>query len=433
MKTRTILRGERGVILPTTLIIVAVLMSLAIALLALSGHEPWISKNLESGAQARAVAEAGIQWTLAQLAASPNWSTTLASAGASGVTLASDQIMPGSSASFGTFTVIVRNDSQANDNQITGVPVDAGGATNDTNAILIVTSTGTVGNASRTIRTVVRRAVLPPIPAAMNFPGNEADTYFSGTAFEVNGNDFNMNDTAGTCAPVWGIATATTAYETRVQTSLGSTEKALVMGRKQVVSGAANGDNVIAADTTLTQAGVASFVAAAAKGADLSFQSHMPPSGTIGMTATNVGNTCASNWNDSNCWGTAARPKIVYIKGDPDPTSAFTGLQLTTTGGATNTGYGILIIEDGDLRIDGKLNWNGLIIVTGQWVGMGFLDTGTVDGQKIHGAMIVNETRSDSGYEGVVTGNAVVRYSCEGIALAQSSRRLVSVTSWKEL
>jgi len=64
---------------------------------------------------------------------------------------------------------------------------------------------------------------------------------------------------------------------------------------------------------------------------------------------------------------------------------------------------------------------------------MGFLDTGTVDAQKIHGAMIVNETRTDAGYEGVVTGNVVVRYSCEAIALTQSNRKLVSITSWKEL
>jgi len=82
MKTMTTLRGERGVILPTTLIIVAVLMSLAIALLALSGHEPWISKNLESGAQARAVADAGIEWAITQLAASSNWSNTIAGASA---------------------------------------------------------------------------------------------------------------------------------------------------------------------------------------------------------------------------------------------------------------------------------------------------------------------------------------------------------------
>jgi len=340
MKTMMILRGERGVILPTTLIIVAVLMSLAIALLALSGHEPWISKNLESGAQARAVAEAGVEWAITQLAASSNWSNTIAGAGSSGITLASAQSMPGSTNAFGTYTVTVRNDNQANDNLITGVPVDTGGNTNDTNAILIVTSTGTVGNATRTIRAVVRRTLIPPLPGAMMFPGNEADTFFSGTAFEINGNDFKMDDTAGTCAAAYGITTATATYETRVQTSLAATEKALVMGKKQVSSGTANGDNTISADTTLTSAAVSAFSTATRPIADLQFESHLPVSGTIGMTATNIGNTCASNWNDSNCWGTAARPKIVHIKGDPDPTSLFTALLLTTTGGATNTGYG---------------------------------------------------------------------------------------------
>jgi hypothetical protein len=243
-----------------------------------------------------------------------------------------------------------------------------------------------------------------------------------------------MDDTAGSCAAVYGIATATTAYETSVQGSLSSSQKPKVLGKKQVSTGTASGDNVIAADTTLTQSAVASFVAAAKQVADISLQSHKPTSGTVGLQKTDIGNTCASNWADSNCWGTVDKPKVVYIKGDPDPTSAFTALKLTTSGStSTNTGYGILIVEDGDFIVDGKLNWNGIIIVTGQYVGLGFMDTGSADSQKVHGAVIVNETATDAGYEGVVTGSTTVRYSCQALNNAQASRRLVSVTSWKEL
>src|SRR5947209_19613153 len=107
-----------------------------------------------------------------------------------------------------------------------------------------------------------------------------------------------MYDMAVTCSTAYFISTATATYETRVQTSLAATEKALVMGKKQVSSGTANGDNTISADTTLTSAAVSAFSTATRPIADLQFESHLPVSGTIGMTATNIGNTCASNWND---------------------------------------------------------------------------------------------------------------------------------------
>jgi hypothetical protein len=421
MSVMTSLRNERGIILPTTLIIVAVLMSLAIGLLALGGFEPSISKNLESGSQARGVAEAGVEWAFTQLAASTDWSTLLAAAGSNGIVLATNQAVPGLGAAYGTFTVRVRNDNQANDNQITGVVVDTGGNTTDTNSRVIVTATGTVGTASRTIRTVVRRNVLPAFPAALSFPGNQADTSFSGSAFEINGNDFNMNDTAGGCGPAFGISTSTATYETNVQNALSSAQKQDVKGKKQLSSGTAYGDNVIAQDTTLTKAAVSAFVSAIAAKADVKLQSTQ----AAPLGYSNIGTSCSSDWNSSTCWGTATKPKIVHVKGDPDPTSAFTALQLNGT-----TGYGILIVEDGDLRINGSFNWNGIVIVTGQYVGLGFLGGGT---QGMHGTVIVNETQSDAGYEGVVTGNASLRYSCEAITLANSSPKLLLVSGWKEI
>jgi hypothetical protein len=51
----------------------------------------------------------------------------------------------------------------------------------------------------------------------------------------------------------------------------------------------------------------------------------------------------------------------------------------------------------------------------------------------MHGTVIVNETQSDAGYEGVVTGNASLRYSCEAITLANSSPKLLLVSGWKEI
>jgi hypothetical protein len=121
-------------------------------------------------------------------------------------------------------------------------------------------------------------------------------------------------------------------------------------------------------------------------------------------------------------------PKIVYVKGSPDPTSMFTALALS----GSSTGYGVLIVEDGDFRISGNFAWNGAVIVTGQYVGLGFMGGGT---QTVYGSVISNETRSDPGYmELWVGGNVQIRNSCEALtAVMDNNRKLISIASWKEL
>ena len=96
------------------------------------------------------------------------------------------------------------------------------------------------------------------------------------------------------------------------------------------------------------------------------------------------------------------------------------------------TGVGVLIVEDGDFRVSGNFRWEGPIIVTGAYVGVGFLGGGF---QEVYGSVVVNETATDeaAGYrEGVITGNAKIKYSAQGIDLARSSRRLVSMSGWRE-
>jgi hypothetical protein len=184
-------------------------------------------------------------------------------------------------------------------------------------------------------------------------------------------------------------------------------------------SGTTTGDNAIAPDTALTQALITGFVAEAKRNADVSLYSPSPS----GLSYSSIGaETCASNWSSQTCWGTADKPKIVYIEGAPDPTSAFSALQL----GGNVVGHGILIVKDGDLLVTGNFTWYGLVIVTGNWVGL----KGTTN---VYGGVISNETATDPLYEGVFYGDAEVRYSCQGIALASAVRGLVSMSSWQEV
>ena len=420
---------QRGVVLPLTLIILMVLTSLAVAVTVLGTTEPQISANLVAGARARFAAEAGLEWAFDLLAGTPDWSTLLNGADADGIILVNNGALPGLDPTSGTYTIRLRNDTLATDTPITGVAPDGGGAAIDTNGRVIVVATGRYRNAVRTVQVMMRRAQFPNFPAALAFPGNEAQANFSGNAFEVSGNDFNTDGSPGGCAPVYGISVSPTlgsppgSNEQVVENALSAQQKDNVTGKKQVASGPAFGNNTVAVEPTLTPAMVKAFIDAAKANADITLNSHQPS----GLSFSNIGNTCSADVNSQTCWGTASTPKVVYIKGDFDPTSQFSALQLS---GHTE-GYGVLIVEDGDLRISGNFAWNGPIIVTGQYVGIGFLGGGT---QAVYGAVISNETAADPGfYEGVVTGNSTIRYSCQALNQAKSARRLVTMSSWQEI
>ena len=157
--------------------------------------------------------------------------------------------------------------------------------------------------------------------------------------------------------------------------------------------------------------------------ADISLQA----SGLNRLSYTDIGSTCATNLNDPTCWGTRSNPKIVYVKGTQDPAQAFYALSLS----GTSTGAGILIIEDGDLNVTGNFRWEGLILVTGQYVGLRYGGGGN---QTIYGGVVVNETANvNSEIEVDAAGNAKLLYSCQAINNARNMRRLFSTGSWREL
>src|SRR5438034_2899274 len=101
--------NERGIALPLTLLIVLVVLSIALGLLAVAGHEPTISHNLAESTQARFAAEAGIEAAFDTLAVTTNWNTLLVNANLqTGVKLFDNRSIGSLTASRGTYTVFVR-------------------------------------------------------------------------------------------------------------------------------------------------------------------------------------------------------------------------------------------------------------------------------------------------------------------------------------
>lgn len=426
--------NDKGIMLPLTLIVMITIGALTLGLLSLSAMEPQISRNLSDATQARFAAEAGLEWGYNTLANNLNWSGYLSSANsATGTTLATNAAIGTLNASRGTFTVRVRNDNLAGDAVITGVTPLETTHSADSNGAVILTATGASGGASKTLRAAVKKILFPSgfFPGALNFPGNEAEVTFNSETFEVDGRGYHTDGTLDSgCSTVYGISVSTVlpssnpgANESVVQNALSSTQKDNVKGKKQNSAQAAQGDNTIAADPVLTPAYITNFINKAKASAQVVMQSHQPS----GLSLSDIGSTCTSDPNSSTCWGTASDPKVVWIKGDPDPTSMFSALQVS----GNSEGHGILIVEDGDFRITGNFKWHGAIIVTGQWVGVGFLGGGT---QTVYGAVISNETATDPGFkEGVLTGNAKIRYSCDALAEALNTPKLVTLTNWKDL
>lgn len=85
---------------------------------------------------------------------------------------------------------------------------------------------------------------------------------------------------------------------------------------------------------------------------------------------------------DNQSWGTSAAQGIHCIEGN-----SAAGDSVTFTG--ASTGAGILIVKNADLVLNGAFRWNGLVIVSGQEVGLKALGT---SGKDVLGAVLVNET-----------------------------------------
>lgn len=423
---RAVLKDERGVAVVLAMVALMTLTALVLAFLAVSAYEPQISRNLADSTRARYIAEAGLETAYDTLVNNTDWVTLVAGSscaagGAGTVVGVQNSTLPGLTSASGTYTVRARNDCQPNDATITGVTAEANNT--EANDRVILVSVGTFGSATRTMTVVVTRVanLLSPgspargqINAALAFPGFETDTRFTGNSFTVDGRDHDLAGAVTTGQALLGVSVGpedqfvpqggpVMHHEDTVQSSVSAQQKDNITGVHQSNSSLTTiGDNTIAA-AQLTSQAVTDFVNAVKSVADITVNS--TPSSPASFN--NVGSSCAGNINANDCWGTSAQPKIVYIKGQLDTTSAFNALKVS----GNSSGFGILIVEDGDFTINGNFAWEGPIIVTGGFVGAGIMGGGN---QEVRGAFISNETATNEApgfFEGVLQGNAKVLYS----------------------
>ncbi len=453
-------RNEKGVALPLALFALVMLTGLLLAFLSMAGMEPSIAANLTDLTRARYVADAGVEWAFDQLAApTANWNTLLTT---NGGVMVSNMTLPGLNAAAGTFTVRVRNDAQAGDTTLTGqAALDLGGANNDTNAIVIVTATGTLNQVQRQIQVVARRIALPPIPAPLNFPGVQADINPGGTAhLHTNGVDYNRDGSLGTGPLKFGMTTPSgvnpstgKTFEKDVEDSLTRHHKNEMTGRDQTkpccvqIQRGSDDDcpcegertiipqNLLPSQEQLTPQKIADFITQVkAQGRVNVLQSK----GGGGLTVKD-GKPTGGNKDLPLDLGTVTNPTITYVMGNPDKANPDRTLRLT----GNNSGAGILIVQDGNVEIRDTFRWDGIILITGKNVGVTFKKNSRAF---IYGGLLVNETdkaEQAGEYQMLIETNAhgdssvdqfTTFYSSQqNLDMVQNISTLVKLSSWREI
>jgi Tfp pilus assembly protein PilX len=438
--------NEHGVALVLALMILLTLTGLVLAFLSASAFEPQISRNHSETVRARYVAEAGVEYAYDTLATNgDSWNEYLAAATCTqGAILGTpNSSLPGLGSAHGTFTVRIRNDCKAGDDQLTGVALDTttggcdsiapGTATHDGNCKVIIASTGTIGTTTRTITVVLSKTADLPISGSLAFPGSQADVSLGASSIAIDGRDTKIADRpgapTGSAAAVYGIVVnpSLPALVARLETTLAAGPQNDVRGRDETnPSATTRGPNTIRADGTLSSRAVTDFVDAAKSTADVTINASL---GNV-SSLSNIGSTCATDIESSTCWGTDARPKIIYIRGAlPDAGTRYTSLSLA----GTSTGTGILIVENSVVEISGSFRWSGPIIVTGRNVGIRLRGDGN---QAVYGAAIVNELNpaAAANIESDGAGKLDIVYSNEALGLVQNAlkRRFVTMQSWTD-
>jgi hypothetical protein len=237
------------------------------------------------------------------------------------------------------------------------------------------------GYVHTSLATARRRPVqIPTVNSALYISTSNMILQLNGNV-DVNGNDFNMNGTPGTGAPLPGVGLDTESDSTYFMNNV---KPKITTG----IYGYGGNPSVYSVNNTTNWLNITE---------DFIFSAD---------TVLNTG-----NYSKGSQFGTASQPIITYCNGD--------------VGFSDASGYGVMIVN-GNLNLSGNFNFYGIVIVYGQST----IRTNSIGNNAIIGATILvgNTVEIES------QGNSKYYYSSQAIANAQmnlkSSR--FEVLSWWE-
>ena len=380
-------RNEKGMVLPLGLIFLAIIAILGTTAVIITTTDLKIGTNYKLSEQAFYAAEAGIQRAANALKAGASNGfddELLGSDGSSGTS--DDGILSfGSSVSFGGGTYAVR----ITDNN------DDGDLFSDLDEKVIITSTGTVNNASKTIEAVYyyRKVV---VDGALGIYGVNPTVELSG-ASEIDGRDYNVPPDFDCSGAGW---TATLAGGAPAEPGIYAEEAITQVG---LITDETDPKQNVFGDPPVDEDGGGEGSVSDWQ----NFANSLTPDLTV--------DSATEGTITENIFGSRDNPQITMITD-----SAGTGTHLS----GTIDGAGILIVN-GDLQITGTFHFEGLVIVM---AGGDLVVTGT--GRSIiYGSVALAGSGASSEVD--YGGHASIRHSSQ--ALLSAADTLAGLSSWCEL
>jgi len=321
-----ILKGSRGLALITVIFVAAFFLIFVAGGLFFAQLNLKMASNFKLATQAVEVADAGLQHGLAVIPWAWDFNNQLNGGTPLGTVVSQTDFPSGSGFSY---TVTARND----------IPSDGGGATNDTNNQIVLTSTANgPGNSKKVVEAYVKRSLVSfTPPGALYFRESPVSINFdAGTSFFIAGNDTDYSDSpaASPQPAISGVAPTNDSVRDSFKSTLISSRYNLVQG-----SGYLAGPPVTPSVFTTTNVFDVNQIA-------VNFYNH--PNAVKYLNGLNL--NCSSS--NPCTLGTDSSPQITYIRESANDHIHFNGYV---------TGSGVLVME-GKTHLYGNFNFHGLLV-----------------------------------------------------------------------
>jgi hypothetical protein len=259
------------------------------------------------------------------------------------------------------------------------VPADRG--------TLLAMAFGPRQTATAVVARVLRSNIPSTSPGAVYLASdNPTDAEFTGDVFAIDGNDQDFTGGAGPADPVPGIATRNATNTSETIDSLGANQLDNITGLG-FNPGPPATPSVMTAPAAPSQAQLNQIIDALLERPYVACADH-----TI-----NNSSTCT--------YGTTSAPQITYMNSPGG---------VTIRGNGNVSGAGILIVE-GNLTVQGTLDFKGLVLVRGPTTIDYDVDTLVTGNATLYGSLWTTDLAFSVG------GSAIVQYSSEALALANES------------
>jgi hypothetical protein len=353
------LRNSRGIVLMSALTILSVLLAVGIGIRVMLKNDYQVVANLRGGTEAFYYSAAGIEWSKNEVAS----------------TAAFPPVPANQTKSFaaGAFAVSFLH------------PVLVGPLT----ARVAARSVGTIGPSSHVLEALLTKT-YDLADGALALRGAAARMNISGSGLFISGTDHDpANGNPLTAAKSRSaISVSDSTMNDLVMGALGNPPPLGILDSANDVQAVALSDYL--SGTAITQ--LANDLCAA-PGASV----HSVPSG-------------ATLAFENQVWGSQATPQLHCIEG-----------QLTGGDGASftgnNSGFGILVVKNADLILNGGFHWDGLVLVSGQEVGLRVFGSSS---KEVMGATLINETGAPGSATAIfdIQGNLRLLFSRQALRRA---------------